>query len=294
MDPLIVLFGAGVGLLVGMTGVGGGSIMTPLLILAFGTKPVVAVGTDLAYAAITKTLGGWRHWRAGTVDLPLALWMAVGSVPGALVGVGILELLRRATDVDFDQLVLVLVGAAVLVTGVATVGRVVLVRDAAARERDSIPMARRHKLAAVGLGLSVGTVLGLTSAGSGALIAVGLIIGFRLTPRRVVGTDVFHAALLLWVAALAHLITGNIDLGLMVNLLIGSLPGVYAGTALGTRAPDALLRPLMGVVLCVAGTLLCLKAGAPLAIAVAVGIAAALGGVAWLASRATDTVRGAT
>ncbi len=294
MDPLIVLFGAGVGLLVGMTGVGGGSIMTPLLILAFGTTPVVAVGTDLAYAAVTKTLGGWRHLRAGTVDTRLALWMATGSIPGALGGVAVLERLRHASGVDFDTLVLVLVGVAVLVTGLATVGRAVLVRDAAERERDAVPMARRHKVAAAALGLGVGVVLGLTSAGSGALIAVGLILGFRLTPRRVVGTDIFHAALLLWVAALAHLVSGNLDVVLMLNLLIGSLPGVYAGSGLGSRAPAKVLRPLMGTVLCVAGTLLCIKAGAPAGIAVAIGIAAALGGVAWLVGRAPRRVRGAT
>src|SRR4051812_23251331 len=107
------MFGLGVGILVGMTGVGGGSLMTPLLILVFGVKPVLAVGTDLAYAAVTKTVGGVRHWRAGSVDFGVAGWMAVGSIPAALAGVALLAWLRDHVGIDFDELLLVLVGAAV-------------------------------------------------------------------------------------------------------------------------------------------------------------------------------------
>src|SRR5688500_5269876 len=218
-----------------MTGVGGGSLMTPLLILVFGVKPVLAVGTDLAYAAITKTVGGVRHWRAGSVDFPMTVWMAVGSIPGALFGVALLEFLHDRIGVAFDDLLLVLVGVAVLVTGLATVGRMLLFPKSVERERDTVPMERRHKLAAIALGGSVGVVLGVTSAGSGALIAVGLIMLFRLTPRRVVGTDVVHAAGLLWAAALAHLVTGNIDFVLMTNLLLGSVPGIWIGSGLTTK-----------------------------------------------------------
>jgi uncharacterized membrane protein YfcA len=259
-----------------MTGVGGGSLMTPLLILAIGVKPVIAVGTDLAYAAITKTLGGWRHWRAGSVDIPIAVWMGFGSIPGALVGVAILEWLHRQSGLDFDELMLVLVGGAVLVTGLATVGRALLNPRAADRERDTVALRRRHKVAAVLLGISVGLVLGVTSAGSGALIAVGLIMIFRLTPRRVVGTDVVHAAVLLWAAALAHLVSGNIDFGLMANLLVGSLPGVWIGSGLTPKVPAKVLRGVLGGVLCASGTALLLKAGATTVLAVIGGAAIAV------------------
>ena len=257
-----MVFGLGVGILVGMTGVGGGSIMTPLLILVFGVKPVLAVGTDLAYAAITKTVGGWRHWRSGTVFAPIAWWMAVGSIPGALAGVAILEWLHDEHGVSFDDTLLVMVGIAVLFTGLATLGRAILLPTAAERERDGFEIENRHRLAAIGLGWAVGIVLGVTSAGSGALIAVGLIIGFRLSPRRVVGTDVFHAAVLLWAAAIAHLVSGNIDFGLMGNLLLGSVPGVWIGSGLTTRVKPAALRPVLGSVLTVAGVALLGKAGA--------------------------------
>jgi uncharacterized protein len=282
VDPLLVVFGFGVGILVGMTGVGGGSLMTPLLILVFGVKPVLAVGTDLAYAAVTKTVGGVRHWRAGTVDVGVAVWMAVGSIPGALFGVALLEWLNHRVGVDFDDLLLVLVGVAVLVTGLATVGRMFLFPKSVERERDSVPMERRHKLGAIALGGSVGLVLGVTSAGSGALIAVGLIMLFRLSPRRVVGTDVVHAAGLLWAAALAHLFSDNIDFGLMANLLLGSVPGIWIGSGLATRVSVGVLRPALGGVLSASGVALLLKAHAYLELLVVLGVAGAFLLAWWL------------
>jgi uncharacterized membrane protein YfcA len=265
--PLIIIFGFGVGVLVGTTGVGGGSLMTPALILLVGTSPVTAIGTDLAYAAVTKTVGGWRHFRKGTVDMTIALWLALGSVPGALGGVVVLHMLERSLGKHaFDDTLLVLVAGALLVTGVAVLARALFLR--VRRERDHVEFELRHKLAAVAIGLSVGFVLGLTSAGSGALIAVGLIIVYRLTPRRVVGTDVFHAAILLWVAAFAHLVSGNVDLALAGNILIGSIPGVWVGAGLATRMPDHTLRPALGIVLLAAGLALLSKAGAGYPIAV--------------------------
>jgi uncharacterized protein len=260
--PLVILFGFCVGVLVGTTGVGGGSLMTPALILVFGTAPTTAIGTDLAYAAVTKTVGGWRHWRSGTVDMKVALWLAVGSIPGALGGVYVLHLLEDSLGKEsFDGTLLTMVGAALLITSAAVLFRA-LIRHVKG-ERDTIdPFQTRHKVAAVAIGVSVGFVLGLTSAGSGALIAVGLIMVYRFTPRRVVGTDVFHAALLLWVASTAHLVSGNVDLVLAGNILIGSIPGVWIGSGLATRVlPEGTLRPALGVVLLAAGLALFNKAG---------------------------------
>jgi uncharacterized protein len=278
--PLVILFGFFVGVLVGMTGIGGGSLMTPLLILVLGTAPVTAIGTDLAYAAVTKTVGGWRHWRRGSVDMGIALWLAVGSIPGALGGVQALNMLEKALGGEsFDTFLLVLVGAALLVTGIAVLARALFLNVDS--ERHTVQLDRRHKVAAVLIGISVGFVLGLTSAGSGALIAVGLILVFRLTPLRVVGTDVFHAALLLWVAAFAHVVSGNVDFGLAANILIGSLPGVWIGSNLAFRLPENALRPTLAIVLLAAGLALLRKAGAEYPISViflvplAVAIAAA-------------------
>jgi uncharacterized protein len=261
MDPTIILFGLGVGLLVGITGMGGGSLMTPLLILVIGTKPVIAVGTDLAYGAVTKTLGGWRHFRKGTVFPRLAFWLAIGSCPAALIGVWVLDRLHESIGEDFDTFMLVAIGATLLLTGGLVLLRALAIADQSARERGAFRMQTRHKVAAVALGASVGFVLGITSAGSGTLIGIGLILGFRLSPHRVVGTDVAHAAVLLWVAAAAHVVAGNVDYGLAGTILIGSLPGVWIGTNLATKLPKNALRAALGVVLLTSGLALLSKAG---------------------------------
>jgi uncharacterized protein len=262
MDPLIVFFGLGVGLLVGLTGVGGGSLMTPLLILVAGVQPVIAVGTDLAYGAVTKTVGGWKHLRQRTVDVGLSSWMALGSVPSAVVGVYVLELLKRAYGDSFDSVLLGLVSGAVLFVGVAVLVRALFLPKLTERERETFEIERRHKVAAVTIGAFIGFMLGVTSAGSGSLIAIALIMLFRLVPRRVVGTDVFHAAILLWAAAIAHVIAGNVDYGLAGTILVGSIPGVWVGSHLSVRVPVATLRTALGVVLIGAGCGLASKAGA--------------------------------
>jgi len=271
MDPLIVLFGFGVGLLVATTGMGGGSLMTPLLILVFSVKPVVAIGTDLVYGAVTKTLGGWRHFRRGSVHMGTVMWLAVGSVPGAIIGVLALNRLRSVYGgKSFDNLVLVLVAVALIVTAVA-----VLIRELLAKRvvhREEIELTRRDHVVAVVTGLVIGFVLSVTSAGSGSLIAVVLILWFQLNPRRIVGTDVFHAAILLWVAGLAHLFDGNVNLGLAGNILVGSLPGVWIGTQYAHKLPETALRPILGIVLLASGLALLSKAGYALSPYVILGV----------------------
>jgi uncharacterized membrane protein YfcA len=261
VDPSLVVFGLGVGVLVGMTGIGGGSLMTPLLILVFGINPATAVGTDLAYGAVTKTLGAYKHWRQGTVDWTLSTWMALGSVPAAIFGVYVLDLLQRATGENFDNLLITVLAGTLLLCGAATLARAFM-KSFHQRERTEVPMERRHKVGAVALGVFVGFVIGVTSAGSGALIAVGLILLFRLVPTRVVGTDVFHAAIVLWAAAIAHIVSGNVDFGLAGNILVGSLPGVWAGSHWSVRVPVPVLRGTLAFVLIGAGLALLIKAGA--------------------------------
>jgi uncharacterized protein len=262
VDPAIVAFGLGVGVLIGMTGIGGGSLMTPLLILVFGIKPITAIGTDLAYGAVTKTVGGWRHLRQGTVDMSLSLWMAVGSVPAAIGGVYVLEWIERSYGDDFDTILIVALAVTLLFTGLVTLGRALLVKGLHDKERHTVEMTTRNKVYAVVLGLSVGFVLGVTSAGSGALIAVGLILLFQMLPSRVVGTDIFHAAILLWAAAAAHIVAGNVDFVLAGNILIGSIPGVWIGSNLTLRVGNSVLRRTLGLVLIGAGLALLSKAGA--------------------------------
>ncbi len=290
MDPAIVLFGLGVGVLVGATGMGGGALMTPLLILIFGVKPVVAVGTDLAYAAVTKTVGGYRHLLKGAVHKRMAVWLAVGSCPGALVGVWLLERLRHAYGDGFDELLMVLISAALLLTGGLILLRALALSEASRREREHLKMDTRHKVAAVVLGFSIGVVLGVTSAGSGTLIAVGLIVGFRLTPHLVVGTDVVHAAVLLWVASAAHLVSGNIDFALAGTILIGSIPGVWLGANLSTKLPADALRPALAIVLVASGLALLTKAGLEVPVAVLAVVPFGLALLSYLVHRARRSV----
>jgi uncharacterized membrane protein YfcA len=286
MDPMVIAFGFGVGILIGLTGIGGGSLMTPLLVLFAGVSPVVAIGTDLAYGAITKTLGGWRHLRKGTVDLGVSKWLAVGSVPGALVGVWLLDRLQATYGDSFQPVLLGAIAVALLIVSLTILGRALFMPKLVAREVESIDQTRRTKLTAVSLGAVLGLILGVTSVGSGALIGLALILVFKLTPHRVVGTDVFHAAILLWAAGLAHLVSGNVDFVLMGTILAGSLPGVLVGTHLVTRVPATGLRPVLGCVLLGSALGVLSKAGVGVPAFALVGVPLAVGLAAWLVQRA--------
>jgi uncharacterized membrane protein YfcA len=270
VDPLLIPFGFGVGFLVGITGMGGGSLMTPLLILLFGTSPVTAVGSDITYAAVTKTVGGWRHLGLGTVNRTLALWMAVGSVPAAVAGVWVIEYLHDRYGDSLDDFVLTALAVALVAVGLLVLVRTLFIRPSGA-EREQFEMTRRQKVAAVSIGATTGLVIGLTSAGSGTLIAVFLIAYFRLAPRFVVGTDVFHAAILLWAAGLAHIVAGNVDFGLVGAILIGSVPGVWVGSHLTVKLPTGVLRVALGVVMIGAALGLFGKAGISLPTALVIG-----------------------
>ena len=249
----IAFFGLGIGILVGMTGMGGGALMTPLLILIFGVSPTTAIGTDILYAAITKTVGGWRHFRMKTVNMDLVKWLALGSVPAAIFGVELVSMLQdRLGEDKLDSLVYAVLGGTLLMVGVITLFRALILARTIS-ERDDFEMKTRHKVAAVTIGATTGFVIGVTSAGSGTVIAVLLIAVFRLTPKRVVGTDVFHAAIVLWAAGLAHFGHGNVDLGLVGNILVGSVPGVVIGAALMGRVNQDHIRIALGVVLILSG-----------------------------------------
>ena len=258
MDPAIVFFGFGVGFLVGLTGMGGGSLMTPLLVLVFGIKPTTAIGTDIFYAAITKTAGGYRHLKLKTVNLPLTFWMALGSVPSAIAGVWVLDILKDELGDDLDETVFAILAACLMVVGAITLLRSLFLANKIT-ERADFELHRRHKAAAIGIGATTGFLIGLSSAGSGTVIAILLIAIFRLTPQKVVGTDVFHAAILLWAAGIAHIVGGNVDFGLAGNILVGSVPGVLVGSNMSVKWPQGLLRTALGIVLIGAGIALLQK-----------------------------------
>jgi uncharacterized membrane protein YfcA len=187
--------------------------------------------------------------------------MGIGSVPAAVAGVYVLHALEDSIGSSFETTLIGFVGGVLVLCGAATLAKILLLPESGDRELDSVPPTRRNKIAAATIGVVVGFVLGVTSAGSGALIAVALILVFRLAPTRVVGTDVFHAAILLWAAAIAHIVAGNVDWGLAGNILVGSVPGVWAGSHLATSVPVAALRLVLGIVLVGAGLGLLIKAG---------------------------------
>ena len=289
MDPAIVFFGLGIGVLVGMTGMGGGSLMTPLLILIFGIQPTTAIGTDIFYSAITKTVGGWRHLQMKTVNMELVKWLSLGSVPAAVLGVALVSILEKNIGEErLDSLVYAVLGGTLLMVGIITLARALILRRLVA-ERDKFEVERRHKVAAVVIGATTGFVIGITSAGSGTVIAILLIAVYRLAPKKVVGTDVFHAAILLWAAGIAHIIGGNVDFGLAANILVGSIPGVLIGAALSGRAPQGFIRTALGLVLIGSGIITIQKGDPnvwPIAAAVsALGLALVLAAPHWLHRR---------
>jgi uncharacterized membrane protein YfcA len=273
----VILFGIGVGVLIGLTGIGGGSLMTPLLVTVLGVAPVTAVGTDLAYGAITKTFGGIKHLRQGTVDVGVARWLGYGGVPGSLLGVLALDRLHAAYGRSVNHVLVACLAGALLLVAAALLVRTLLLPRLHAGEQESYAFSRRSHLAAVALGFLMGLILGLTSVGSGALIGLAMIVIFRLTPQRVAGSSVVLAALLLWVAGAAHMISGNVNYALMGNILIGSIPGVWAGAHFVDRVPAKALRVMLAAVLLGSALALVNTAGGHLPAAIIFGAPLAVG-----------------
>jgi len=246
-----VVSGFLVGLIVGMTGVGGGSLMTPILLLWFGLPASTAVGTDLLFAAVTKTCGTTVHQLGHNIDWKLVGLLAAGSAPAVLVTLFVM----RHSDLDSraaSALVSHVLGLALLLTSVSLVYRRYIMRISAALALDEHP--RTQTVATVVLGTLVGTLVSLSSVGAGAIgVAVLLVLRPRLPTARIVGSDIAHAVPLTLLAGLGHLMIGTADLGLLAALLIGSLPGIVLGSLLAPRVPERVLRLLLSIVLAAVG-----------------------------------------
>jgi uncharacterized membrane protein YfcA len=241
-----------IGMLVGMTGMGGGALLTPLLIFLFGFKPTLAVGTDILHGAVFKTFGAVRHRRLGTVHARLTVWMILGSAPFSLLGVQVAEWLERRYDGGAESVSAKVIGAALVLGGLGFLAKTFVKRGVQSTDAPFL-LERRDRTIAFALGVGGGFIVGLTSVGSGTFFALVMLLVFPLTAAKIVGTDIFHAAALLWVAGLSHLAHGNVDLGAMGWLLVGSVPGVLVGSRLTLRLPDRTLRISLATVLLLSG-----------------------------------------
>jgi uncharacterized protein len=240
-----VLTGLLIGTLVGLTGMGGGSLMTPILVIVFGFKPTLAVGTDIAHGAIFKTIGALRHRRLGTVHQQLSGWMFLGSGPASIGGVVL------GTHLKHQQALMgYVLGAALLFGACGLVAKSLVPSKAIG---DVFEMARRDRIAAVAIGLVGGFIVGLTSVGSGTFFGLTMLFVFPLRAHKVVGTDIMHAAALLYVAGFGHFIAGNVDMSVVGWLLIGSIPGVLIGSHYSVRLPESTLRLTLASVLALSG-----------------------------------------
>jgi uncharacterized membrane protein YfcA len=261
-----VIAGAAIGTLVGMTGMGGGSLMTPMLILLFGFDPKTAVGTDILHGAVFKSFGAFRHRQLGNVHVPLALWMLLGSAPLSLVGVQIASSFSDATQSQMGRVV----GGALILGGAGFALKMFIRGKAVAAE---LHLSARDKLFAIAIGAACGLVVGLTSVGSGTFFGLAMLLLYPLTAPRIVGTDLLHAALLLWVAGAGHLLHGNVDLHAMAWLLVGSIPGVLLGSHLSIRVPEKALRTAFAFTLILSGIKLVEVPAATTIIEVCLGLA---------------------
>lgn len=253
LDALKAVAGALVGFTVGLTGMGGGALMTPILVLLFGVSPGTAVSSDLLASLVMKPVGAAVHSRTGTVNWRLTRWLALGSVPAASAGVFVLN--HLGTGEDVAGRLKTMLGWALIVAAVAMVVRALLGARARARGAISETGAERtpvqlKRVATVLIGVAGGFIVGMTSVGSGSLMIVMLLLLYpQLSAKELVGTDLVQAIPLVGAATVSHVVFGHVDLGLTGSVLVGALPGVYLGARVSSRAPDALIRPVLVVIL---------------------------------------------
>jgi uncharacterized membrane protein YfcA len=268
MDPIVALAGLFVGFVVGLTGMGGGALMTPILVLLFKIEPLAAVSSDIVASMIMKPIGGSVHFRRGSVNKELVKWLVMGSIPSAFLGVVLLKTLGQGAALQ--GIVKTSLGVALLVVAAGLVIRPLLTRSR--KPGDSMMPIQVKKIPTLLIGIAGGLIVGLTSVGSGSLMIILLLMlypSFKLS--ELVGTDLVQAVPLVASAALGHIIFGDFKLALTASILVGAIPGVFLGAQLSSRAPDHVIRPALITVLLASSSKL-LGASNELA-ALAVGVA---------------------
>jgi hypothetical protein len=263
MDATPTLFGLLVGFLVGLTGVGGGSLMTPFLVAGMGVSAPTAIGTDMVFATLTKFTGSVQHYRQQSVNLEVAIFLGMGSIPAGLVGVATLEWIEGSFDPETVKSIMITIIALTLVL----VGASLIFRNFLP-ERDDDPrpgvwdgksrMSRRRRMYTVIFGALGGYLVGLTSIGSGSVMAVILLLLYPIAPAVIVGTDIAHATVLSLVVGLAHMTQGNVDFALAGSLLLGGVPGVLVGSRVAPWLPGKPLKMILAAMLIFVGARLLL------------------------------------
>jgi uncharacterized protein len=254
MNFKISILGFVVGLLVGLTGMGGGAVMTPALILLGLARPVIAVGTDLVWGTVTKAVGAFIHCRQKTVDYTIVKRLAIGSIPGALAGLALLASLQRRSIESIDRVIVRLLAIALMCVALS-----LFVRVTRGLGWKSDPLSERSLKDAPAwltslLGGVVGFLVSLTSVGSGSVIVACLVVLYpALSMKRIVGSDVLHALILVGISALGHLGLGSINVPLLGALLVGSIPGVWIGSKASAVVPERVLQPLLATTLFLLG-----------------------------------------
>jgi hypothetical protein len=252
IDPYIVLGSAVVGLLVGMTGAGGGALMTPMLILLFSVKPSTAISSDLVAAVVMRPIGAGVHLRAGTVNLRLVKWMVVGSVPAALLGAYILHLMGNSKSAQNN--IEIVLGTALLAGSIAMVSRIYLDRRGGLERTATIKQLVPRPLPTLAIGVLGGIVVGMTSVGSGSLMIVLLLFVYPMIgAKQLVGTDLTQAVPLTLAAAVGALAFGHVEFSVTGSLILGSVPAVFVGSLLSSTVPDRYVRPAIAFVIFASG-----------------------------------------
>ena len=259
IDTTPALFGLLVGFLVGLTGVGGGSLMTPFLVAVVGVPAPTAIGTDMVFATVTKLTGSVQHYRQRSVNVEIAVFLGLGSIPAGLLGVATIEWMQRAFDAETLKSVMITIIALTLIL----VGASLIYREYFMPPRDEArkagvwdgksPMSRRRRTYTVLFGAMGGYLVGLTSIGSGSVMAVILLLLYPIAPAVIVGTDIAHATVLSLVVGLAHMTQGNVDFGLAGTLLLGSIPGVLIGSRIAPWLPGKPLKSILAGMLIFVG-----------------------------------------
>jgi|TARA_R110002096_G_scaffold75795_10_gene179147 uncharacterized protein len=248
LDYLYILAGAAVGFVIGLTGVGGGSLMTPLLVLGFNVQPAIAVGTDLLYAAITKASGVWSHQKLKNIDWMIVKNLCLGSIPGSISCIYIIQYFNLSAEA-FESIISISLGIMLILTSA-----VIVFKDNIARHFKKPADYTPSPFIIICLGLVLGILVTLSSVGAGAIGGALLLLLYpRLRTRTIVGTDIAHAVPLTAVAGLGHFQLGHIDFQLLISLIIGSLPAIYLGTMVGEKLPEKTLKYIVATILLLIG-----------------------------------------